>query len=311
MAVDIWEGTAGDHNWANGANWLTGVPNRTTDVFIQSGFPAVVASASIGTVNSIINSNPSLSFESAGTNKVTTFLNNSGSLFVDDVAGNGGTTLNIGGALTNGTNITSASLTIGNSTLSAKTTVTAASLSNGSRGTINVTGSSTSQALLNVSGAAGFGAAGVLTGAVSLGNSGTPSANDESAIEFGSGQITSLANSAQLHLYGNQAFIEDSTALGKNSALSGLASIGTSATFDLESQVAVSTTGALARHGTIDLDQTFGVGGSTLKVAGALSNSGTIYLADRVGKRVIPGSRAGSVYPRDRPRPLSAHAVPC
>ena len=42
-------------------------------------------------------------------------------------------------------------------------------------------------------------------------------------------QITSLAANAQLHLNGNDAFIEDSTALGSNSALTGLASIGAGA----------------------------------------------------------------------------------
>ena len=71
----------------------------------------------------------------------------------------------------------------------------------------------------------------------------------DSAIEFASGQITSLAASAQLHLNGNDAFIEDSTALGSNSALTGLASIGAGATFDLENNAAVSTTGALANDG--------------------------------------------------------------
>ena len=46
----------------------------------------------------------------------------------------------------------------------------------------------------------------------------------DSAIEFASGQITSLAAAAHLLLDGNDAFIEDSTALGSNSALTGLAS---------------------------------------------------------------------------------------
>ena len=58
----------------------------------------------------------------------------------------------------------------------------------------------------------------------------------DSAIEFASGEITSLAADAQLHLNGNDAFIEDSTALGSNSALTGLASIGAGATFDLDDQ---------------------------------------------------------------------------
>ena len=95
--------------------------------------------------------------------------------------------------------------------------MTAASLDN--TGSIYLDGSSANQALLDVTaGSAGFGTAGVLSGNVRLAG--------DSAIEFASGQITSLAASAHLDLNGNDAFIEDSTALGSNSALTGLASIG-------------------------------------------------------------------------------------
>ena len=45
------------------------------------------------------------------------------------------------------------------------------------------------------------------------------------AIEFRSGQISTIAASSQLYLSGNSAFIADSTALGSNSALTGLADI--------------------------------------------------------------------------------------
>ena len=44
----------------------------------------------------------------------------------------------------------------------------------------------------------------------------------DSAIEFTGGQITTLAAAGQLTLNGKNAFIEDSTALGSNSALTGL-----------------------------------------------------------------------------------------
>ena len=72
-----------------------------------------------------------------------------------------------------------------------------------------------------MTGSAGFGTAEVLSGYVWL--------TGDSAIEFASGQITSLAAHAQLHLNGNDAFIEDSTELGSNSALTGFASIGAAA----------------------------------------------------------------------------------
>ena len=75
-----------------------------------------------------------------------------------------------------------------------------------------------------------------------------------SAIKFASGQITSLANGAQLLLGNDAAFIEDSTKLGSNSALTGLASIGAGAGFELAGGASVSTTGALVNHGDVLLD---------------------------------------------------------
>jgi hypothetical protein len=142
-----------------------------------------------------------LSFESAGTNTITTSLDNAGGhLHVDANAGEGGTILNIGGMLTNGGN-----LVIGNTALTASDKVTAAALHNSGR--IYLTGSDASQALLDVSGAAGFGTEGVLSGFARLAG--------DSAIEFVSGEITTIAQGAHLGLIGNDAFIEDSTALGR------------------------------------------------------------------------------------------------
>jgi fibronectin-binding autotransporter adhesin len=231
---------------------------------------APVASASIGTVNSITDSS-GLSLESAGTNTVTTNLDDTGHLRVDANGGAGGTILKIGGTLTNG-----GSLSIGNATLSASDTVTAASLDN--TGSIVLHGSSANQALLDVTGSAGFGAAEVLSGHVRL--------VGDSAIEFKSGEITSLAANAQLRLNGNNAFIEDSTAPGSNSALTGLASIDAGAIFGIHNKAAVSTTGALANDGHIRLDFVDGDGGSSLTLARALTNSGSL----RVGNGSLSAS---------------------
>ena len=193
-------------------------------------------------------------------------LANDGNVYLDPNAGDGGSSLTLAGALTN-----SGYLGVGNATLSASDKVTAASLDN--TGSIHLSGSSANQALLDVTaGSAGFGTAGVLSGNVQLAG--------DSAIEFTSGQITSLAGPAQLHLNGNDAFIEDSTALGSNSALTGLASIGAGATFDLENKAAVSTTGALVNDGTVFLDADGGGGGSSLTVGGALTNSGGLYIGN-------------------------------
>jgi hypothetical protein len=225
MGKSTWTGAVSS-DWANADNWSpAGVPGVNTDVVIATGAP--VASASIGTANSITDSSD-LSFESAGTNTVANFLDNTGRLYVDAKGGEGGTILNIGETLTN-----SGTIYLGNSTLSAPDTVTAASLDN--TGSITLTGSSANQALLDMSGGAGSGTAEVLSGHVRLAG--------DSAIEFASGEVTSLAAHAQLHLYGSDAFIEDSTALGSNSALNGLASIGAGAILGLHNKAAVSTTG--------------------------------------------------------------------
>jgi hypothetical protein len=224
MSRSTWTGTVSS-DWNDAENWSpAGIPGVSSDVVIAAGTP--VASASIATVNSITDFG-GLRFRSAGTNTVTTFLDNSGQLRVDRKGGAGGTILSIGGTLTN-----RGSLRVGNATLSAPDTVTAASLDN--TGRIYLLGSAADQALLDVGGAAGFGTAGVLSGYARLAG--------DSAIEFNSGEITSLAAGAHLGLVGNEAFIEDSTAPGKNSALMGLASIGAGALFALHDEATVSTT---------------------------------------------------------------------
>ena len=99
MSTSIWTGDVSS-DWADAGNWSPGgIPDASSDVAITIG--DAVASAPIGTVNSITDTY-GLSFESAGTkNTVATFLDNTGSLDVDDNAGAGGTILNVGGTLTN------------------------------------------------------------------------------------------------------------------------------------------------------------------------------------------------------------------
>jgi hypothetical protein len=150
--------------------------------------------------------------------------------------------------------------------------VTAASLDNNNtalgENEIQLTGSGANQALLDVTaGGAGFGAAEVLIGQVFL--------TGDSAIEFKSGQITSLAG--LLVLDGNDAFIEDSTALGSNSALTGLANVG-EGLLHLEDGASLSTTGSLTAGGLLSLDDYYSLyptGGSTLSIGGALTLTNT------------------------------------
>jgi hypothetical protein len=165
------------------------------------------------------------------------------------------------------------SLFVGNGALSASDTVTAAALDN--TGAILLNGSIAHQPLLDVAGSAGFGAAGVLSGIVSL---------TQGAIEFASGQITSIAANAELGLTGSDAFIEDSTASGSNSALTGLSNISGSLTLN---GAKVSTTGALANSGGIAIID------STLSVAGALTNNGGIHLIADLVTEELAGAVGG------------------
>jgi hypothetical protein len=147
MSTSTWTGAV-NSDWDDPDNWSpAGVLSASSDVTIASGTPLALASASIGTVNSITDSSD-LSFESAGTDTVAAFLDNSGDLRVDRKGGAGGTILNIGGTLTN-----SGSLRVGNAKLSASDEVKAAALDN-TGGEIRLLGSSANQALLDVTGAA-------------------------------------------------------------------------------------------------------------------------------------------------------------
>ena len=88
MSKSTWTGAISS-DWNDPDNWSpVGVPGPGSDVTISTG--DAVASASIGTVNSITDSTD-LRFRSAGTNTVATFLDNSGELRVDRKGGAGGT----------------------------------------------------------------------------------------------------------------------------------------------------------------------------------------------------------------------------
>ena len=249
-------------NWGTAADWSTRtVPGTADDVTIAQGDPQVTTD--VGTVDSVTNSSE-LDLLNGGSLSVTAAFGNMGTLTVDD-SGNGGSLLTIGGTLTN-----SGTLNIGNASLSALSEVSAASLANS--GTIDLAGSSSAKALLDVDGAAGFGTAGTLTGTVTLGYNGT----SNSAIEFASGQITTIASGAVLTLDGSTSFIEDVGATGSNSALTGLSE--NDGSLDLESGESVSTTGDLTNTGTIAVDQ--GNGGSSLTIGGTLTNSGQLSIGN-------------------------------
>ena len=105
-------------------------------------------------------------------------MTNDALIDVDHGAGSGGSSLHIGGVLTN-----AGTLDVGTGEAETTTTIVSAQgLSN--TGTILVDGSSTVPVTLTVGGAAGFGTAGHLTGDVTL--------FEDGVIQFDSGQITTI-----------------------------------------------------------------------------------------------------------------------
>lgn len=151
--------------------------------------------------------------------------------------------------------------------------MTAAALATNSSAEIDVTGNTaagtTKQATLHINAAAGFGTAGRLTGTVKL--------TGDALIEFASGQITSIFNSATLLLDGAQARIADAGNLTTNSALAGLAS--NYGEFFLENGAAVATNGNLNYSFVIFVDAAGG-GGSHLTIGGTARIGGLLSIGN-------------------------------
>ena len=155
---------------------------------------------------------------------------------------------------------------MGGSGLGASTTLVAAALDNTGVFDVTATGeTSADSASVLLASAAGFGTAGMVTGQVNL--------DGNAVVAFaGGGEIGTIAGGAQLYLQ-NGAGIIDAGGTA-NSALAALAV--NAGELDVASDD-LSLSGDLDNTGRIDLDdQYFGVGGSTLTLAGTLTNSGNL-----------------------------------
>ncbi len=212
-------------------------------------------------------------------------------LQVDDGYQSGGSTLHIGGALTN-----DGTVDIGTGGLSAATTVTATALNNyigTNLGTINLTGNTSVEATLDITGAAGFGMASVLTGTVVI--------SGDALLEFASGQITTIAANSGLTLNGPDAFVADASNTSSNSALSGLATI--TGGLNLQDIGTLTTTVAMTVTGNLDVDNGYQTGGSTLHIGGALTNDGAVSIgtdglsaATTVTATGLDNAATGAIY---------------
>ena len=184
-----------------------------------------------------------------------------GYVYVDAYPNDGGSALNVDGALTNKGSI---ELGPGDGSLTASTSLSAASINN-TDGSLDIYGAGY-DAALTISGKASFSAtAGVLEGGVSL--------SGDALVTFGSGEITTI--DGDLTMFGSSAAIDDSGG-AQNSALKGITSIGTSGELDLEDAASLTTTGALTNTGSLYLDNDYADGGSTLSVGKKITNEGVL-----------------------------------
>lgn len=184
-----------------------------------------------------------------------------GYVSLDPYPNDGGSALNVDGALTN-----RGTITLGPSvgSLTASTSISAASINN-LDGTLDIYGAGYTAAL-TISGKASFSrTAGVLEGGVSL--------SGDALVTFGSGEITTI--DGDLSMFGSSAGIDDSGG-AQNSALKGITSIGGSGKLDLEAAASLTTTAALTNKGSLYLDNDYMDGGSTLSVGRKITNEGVL-----------------------------------
>ena len=183
---------------------------------IDQGGPLITAPISASSVT--MSPDGGLDFVSAGTSTISGDV--TGGFLTVDYNSGGGTEVNIGGALNVGDGAIGDGVTIGDffNSLSANDGITAARLNNVG-GAILLNGTMSPgplyRATLDIKGSVDMGAgAGVLTGDVGL--------DGDSLLEFGGGQVTTIAADGVLGLSGPDAYVADAGSLSSNSALLGL-----------------------------------------------------------------------------------------
>ena len=275
MTTKTWNGSNADWYTNNGGDWTpraTPAPATLSssiagNLELLSGDPGIsVASISISGQGFLAIQDPGVTQSVSG--NVT--VSGSGSLELDGIfnGGAGGSSLTIGGNLSN-SSTSNGGVSVGNTGITSADTLTVngtGGLSN--TGTIDIEGGASVQATLDVANAAaGFGTAGTETGNVFLEN--------DALLEFKSGQITTIDGTLQLD--GANARVADAGKLTTNSALTGLATV--SGDFYLQNGATVAPTGnvSVTGSGLVQLDGIFidGAGGTSLTIGGNLSNSST------------------------------------
>ena len=214
-----------------------------------------------------------LTLDGAATLTTTGEFNDQGTVDID-TGGGGGAIVTIGSSPAYAALVVAGAFTIGNSSLTASTSVTAGSLTGA--GTVTLWGNenigTTAQATLDIAGDAPT----TLTTSIYL--------HGDALLEFGGGGISTVAAGVEFQLDGLQSRASIG-ASGDNTALSQLsANYGT---VDFEGDwstgpggATVDTTVALTNYYDLDLDVYGADGASMLSIGGVLTNYGTISIGN-------------------------------
>ncbi|MGO9740710.1 MAG: beta strand repeat-containing protein, partial [Roseiarcus sp.] len=222
-------------------------------------------------------------------------LTNDGTLELDVYYGDGASRMSIAGTLTN-----SGAVTIGNTGLSAPSTLTVGNFSNS--GTITLSGNdklgTSDQATLIDQSAAPS----IITGSIYL--------QGDADLEFASGGIMRVGHGATLGIDGQQARLSIGAGT-TNSALSGF--VTNNGTFEEEDGAVVSTLQAFTNAGTADIDSdSYGEGGTIVMFGGAFTNEGALNIGNtglsaattvkatslsNTGSVVVQGNTGGATTP--------------
>lgn len=188
MTTDIWNGNG---NWSSTpGDWsLDTAPTASDDVVIASGTDTL---STAGVANVIaVSSNATFNFGSGGSLTAAGISNNGQINFITN-GGDGGEAISISGTFTNYWNT---NFVLGNSSLSAATTMTVGQLANS--GAISLWGNENVAAAKQVTLDVKSAAPSELTGSIYL--------HGDADLEFASGAITAIANGVEFQIDGQQS----------------------------------------------------------------------------------------------------------
>lgn len=257
----------------------SGLITQATGTLTLNGEQARIASGAGDALGKLASNSGFLTLRNGAAIRTAVAFTNTSNLSLD--AGfndNGGSSFTVVGfPLTN-----SGTISLGHTGIAEAVTLFAKGLNN--TGSLNLTGGAgAARALINAA------APTTLTGFVDL--------EGNAVLRYASGGITKIGAGSSLTLTGPEARVAIATTPNSNSALTTLAT--NDGTLSLQNGASVSTTTPLVNNSFLAVDTNFFSGGSTLTVAGKLTNAGNVNIGNGglVGDTVVKvGSLANDAF---------------